>query len=65
MSRKRNIPTYVIFFFHLKSEVLKHSVLNVKISFQVPCLRHLFIAGSPTGPVYRRFGIGAGRSEAL
>ena len=26
-------------FFHLESEVLKYSVLNVKISFQVPCFK--------------------------
>ena len=38
MRRKRNIPTCVTFF-HLESEVLKHSVLNVKISFQVPCVK--------------------------
>ena len=38
MRRKRNIPTCVIFF-QLESEVLKYSVLNVKISFQVPCFK--------------------------
>ena len=38
MRRKRNIPTCVTFF-HLESKVLKYSVLNVKISFQVPCFK--------------------------
>ena len=63
MRRKRNIPTCVTFF-HRESEVPKHSVLNVKISFQV-FLGIYFVTGSPTEPVYCRFGIEAGRSEAL